>query len=351
MTVYKRGEIFHVRAQVGGIKIARTTKSSNRRVAEQLEKKWVSEVFDEVIVAGRRPITVAKAVEMFLASRRGLKGQANAEVRLRPFVKNFGSRFLHDVEAGEVREMCMSLVEDDNYAINTINVGIVYWNAIQNFCAAEKFTPGSKAKRLKGGKNRIRFLSKEEINKLLYELHPDRKHFRVKAMAQDNYDFTIALLNTGAREQEIAQLSLGQIDLDKNTITIHRSKGGTDSTLIMSKALREVVDRRIAAATTPQKLDKPFGRVADGLLFPVKAQSKCNKEWIKVAAMRAGLKDISAHTMRHTAATMWLQAGLSLPEVGNLLGHRNLQSTMVYAHFSAPAAAARAVQVLDSIGT
>ncbi len=37
------------------------------------------------------------------------------------------------------------------------------------------------------------------------------------------------------------------------------------------------------------------------------------------------------HRMRHTAATVWLRAGLPLEEVANLLGHSNVQQTLGYA--------------------
>lgn len=44
MSLVKRGKIWHVRTQVAGVTIAKSTKTANRRVAEQLEAKWISEV-------------------------------------------------------------------------------------------------------------------------------------------------------------------------------------------------------------------------------------------------------------------------------------------------------------------
>ena len=49
------------------------------------------------------------------------------------------------------------------------------------------------------------------------------------------------------------------------------------------------------------------------------------------AAERAGLGSVGAHRLRHTAATELLRAGASLPEVGQVLRHRRLLSTAVYA--------------------
>lgn len=55
------------------------------------------------------------------------------------------------------------------------------------------------------------------------------------------------------------------------------------------------------------------------------------------AAQRAGLGRVYAHRLRHTAATGMLRAGASLPEVGQVLRHRRLLSTAIYAKTNVPA--------------
>jgi integrase/recombinase XerD len=49
------------------------------------------------------------------------------------------------------------------------------------------------------------------------------------------------------------------------------------------------------------------------------------------AARRAGLGHIHAHRLRHTTATQLLRAGASLPEIGQLLRHRRVLTTAIYA--------------------
>ena len=49
------------------------------------------------------------------------------------------------------------------------------------------------------------------------------------------------------------------------------------------------------------------------------------------AAQRAGLPKMHAHRLRHTAATAMLRAGSPLPEVGQVLRHRSVLSTAIYA--------------------
>jgi site-specific recombinase XerD len=52
---------------------------------------------------------------------------------------------------------------------------------------------------------------------------------------------------------------------------------------------------------------------------------------VAAAARRAGLGQIYAHRLRHTAATQMLRAGASLPEIGQLLRHRRALTTAIYA--------------------
>jgi integrase/recombinase XerD len=49
------------------------------------------------------------------------------------------------------------------------------------------------------------------------------------------------------------------------------------------------------------------------------------------AGRRGGLGPVSAHRLRHTAATELLRAGASLPEIGQVLRHRRMLSTAIYA--------------------
>lgn len=349
MALIKRGKIFHVRAQMGGVMIAKSTKTSNKRLAEQIEAKWVAEVHSEVVVKGRKPITVDKAVAAFLEQRRGTVGYSSCEIKMRPWTSTFGKLMLHDVAAEALRSHALTLTEEEGYSVNTINVSIIYWNALQNFATKAGYTPGVKIKRLKGGSNRVRFLNEEEVEKLLAALEPSNGEFREKRKAQDNYDFTVMLLHTGAREQEIATLNLDQIDQEAGTLRINRSKGGTDTTLKMSNAVIEVIARRQIAAEMPLKEGQSLhGRTGDGFLFPERARARYNNEYFQKACTRVGLKDCSLHTLRHSFACRMLRNGLSITEVQHLLGHRNLTSTMVYAHLVPNLTADRAAQVLNT---
>lgn len=54
-------------------------------------------------------------------------------------------------------------------------------------------------------------------------------------------------------------------------------------------------------------------------------------EAVRAASERAGIGSFGAHRLRHTAATSMLNAGASLTDVGQVLRHRNLATTAIYA--------------------
>lgn len=348
MALKKRGNIWHVRKMVGSILIAKSTKTSNKRLAEQLEAKWVAEAHAEVVVAGRTPMTVKKAIELFMESRAGTPGYRTMTYRMKIF-KPLHSKSLHEVEGREITALVKKAVADKKSKINTVNLSVAYWNAMQNYCVKNDITAGPKVQKLKGGAGRIRFLNPEEIAVLLKQLDPSNKCYVKKKAAQDNYDFVMMLLHTGARDRECATIKMEHIDLTNNTLTIIRSKGGTNTTLRLTAPMLEIIARRTEAAKIPQPNAKVQGCIGNGFLFPVRAMNPTfNNSFINRAAKKAGLADVTVHTMRHTFATGMLKAGLSLPEVKELLGHRNIESTMVYAHVIPNLTANRAMEVLNA---
>ncbi|MGY6535278.1 MAG: tyrosine-type recombinase/integrase [Pararhodobacter sp.] len=59
-----------------------------------------------------------------------------------------------------------------------------------------------------------------------------------------------------------------------------------------------------------------------------------NRPWRAVRAA-AGLPDLRIHDLRHSAAAVGASAGLSLHQIGNLLGHAQARTTAKYAHLAA----------------
>ena len=93
---------------------------------------------------------------------------------------------------------------------------------------------------------------------------------------------------------------------------------------------RLVTDAKQVFAAIPRHPGNPWviaGRGASGRL------ANLNKPWIAVRK-RAGLEDVRIHDLRHSFASRALALGESLPMIGKLLGHRQVQTTARYAHLA-----------------
>ena len=72
---------------------------------------------------------------------------------------------------------------------------------------------------------------------------------------------------------------------------------------------------------------------------------------IEIAAQKAGLADIGVHTLRHSAAVAWLESGVHIKAVADLLGHSSIAVTGdVYGHTSDTTARAAVDLLADQLG-
>ncbi len=74
------------------------------------------------------------------------------------------------------------------------------------------------------------------------------------------------------------------------------------------------------------------------------------KPWRRIRA-RAGLDDVRIHDLRHTYASNAVMSGLSIPMVGKMLGHTQMQTTMRYAHFADDPVQHAAARVADALAS
>jgi integrase/recombinase XerD len=151
-----------------------------------------------------------------------------------------------------------------------------------------------------------------------------------RATANGRRDFAIVtlLVRLGVRAGEVAALTLEDVDWRAGQITV-RGKGDRSERLPLPADVGEA----IAAYLQDGRPDRAQGRA----LFvrvkaPLGALSPTGISGVVLhAAQRAGLGEIRAHRLRHTAATEMLRAGGSLPEIGQLLRHRHVLTTAIYA--------------------
>jgi integrase/recombinase XerD len=136
------------------------------------------------------------------------------------------------------------------------------------------------------------------------------------------------LVRLGLRRGEVAGLGLDDIDWRAGTISV-RGKGNC----LERVPLPPDVGLRLAEYLSIARPADVQGRIVFVRHFaPHHALSPARVSTIVGdAARRAGLGRVHAHRLRHTVATELLRSGASLPEIGQLLRHRRVETTAIYA--------------------
>jgi integrase len=127
------------------------------------------------------------------------------------------------------------------------------------------------------------------------------------------------------------------IDFDRRVILLPDSKTGAKQIYLNAPAMEILMELRKGDETASP------GFVITGRLNG-RAMVNLAKPWKKVCEI-ANLSGVRLHDLRHTAASIGLAAGLSLPMIGRLLGHTQAQTTQRYAHLDLHPALAAADQI------
>lgn len=160
----------------------------------------------------------------------------------------------------------------------------------------------------------------------MYELHLIEKQFC--SSVRDLRDAAIleALLSTGLRISELLRLTVADY---KNEITKAQTKGDKERFTIFNQAARTKIDRYLKARSGHSLL-----------LFCNANGNKLSTSYIDKTLIRvcgaAGIKRrISAHSLRHTYASLLYEGGANLIEIRDLLGHASVTTTEIYARLGA----------------
>ena len=175
------------------------------------------------------------------------------------------------------------------------------------------------------------------------------------------------LYGSGLRLTECLKLRVKDIDFQYNQITVRAAKGDKDRNTVLPQNIKEPLQKHFAKVQQLHHRDlrKGFGAVdLPGALakkypnanrefgwqyvFPSAiisvnretsrkqrhhATEKSLQRAVKVAIRKAGItKHASCHTFRHSFATHLLEAGYDIRTVQELLGHQDLNTTMIYTH-------------------
>jgi site-specific recombinase XerD len=148
---------------------------------------------------------------------------------------------------------------------------------------------------------------------------------------RDQALFTL-MLRCGLRVEEVAQLSLGNIDWKRRTLFIEDGKGAKDRMVYISPDAGRALEAYLRIRRPGPKVKKIF-LVEKGPLTGQPLSIRGIQKRMEYYAQQAHLR-ISCHHLRHTMATQMLNADADLATIQDLLGHNSIRTTQRYCRVS-----------------
>jgi len=173
-----------------------------------------------------------------------------------------------------------------------------------------------------------RALKPDETDRLLQSVKT------VRRSPKRAYAIVRCALDMGLRAGEIARLMIRDVDWHAGTVTLRGTKSLRQDILPLpmetGQALADYLQHERPHTSNPAI----FLRCLGG--FDLPTTSMAIQKLIKRAGRRIGLVHFSTHALRHTLACRLVENGSSLKEVADVLRHRSLETTRIYAKLDTP---------------
>ena len=323
-----------------------TTRASSHRAAERLLDQKLREL-DRQREVGIQPITFSEFSKKYLLHQKSAIEPSSYE-RVRGIIEGqlvpvFGKRRLSDIRLRDVQEyvnkraqtvyrrqsgiekkIAPSTVERELETLSGIFSRAMDWDYLLA-------NPTRKVKLRKYEWRKQRILDRPEEKRLFgaFEMG-DRRRYLAGIV-------TVAL-HTGMREDAILRLRWADIDFGGKTVTVRSTnerptKGKRTRAIAMSRKVEKILaDLHMEALKETQ--GTPI-TIRERYLFvnpwTGTRYVATNVAW-HAALKDAGITGLRFHDLRHTFATRAIQGGCKLPALQQVLGHRDITTTMRYVH-------------------
>lgn len=147
----------------------------------------------------------------------------------------------------------------------------------------------------------------------------------------------VTALATGMRKGEVLGLKWSNVDFANRLIVVEGTKSGYIRKIPMNAKLTETL-------THVRRKNQGEYVFADRKGNPFKS---FRSAW-EHALQKAGIEDLTFHSLRHTFGTRLGMAGVDIKTIQELMGHRDIKMTMRYSH-PTPKHKRKAVELLDGV--
>jgi integrase/recombinase XerD len=266
------------------------------------------------------------AFEQYLLGERGLTAGTVVGYLAhgRRFLAGLSSNGLAGLSAAEVTGAVLR--ESAVVSVSAAHNFVCGVRAFLRFCVIEGLVPVdlSRAALSVGGRRSWplpRGISRADAAALLASC--DRR----TGLGRRDYAVIVTLLRLGLRRSELAALTLDDIDWRHGEMVV-QGKGGREDRLPLPADVGDAIAGYLRRGRPATDRREVFVR-ARAPIRPLAAGTISST--VRRACRRAGIAETGAHRLRHTVACEMVAAQVPLPQIGQVLRHRSLQSTAIYA--------------------
>jgi len=208
-----------------------------------------------------------------------------------------------------LREHCKTAATANRYKAF---ISLCYREGVRNGKVA--VNPARLVRQRKEGGGRLRFLSREEYDRLCEVI--------TKRFPEHLAEFVVSV-HTGMRLSEQYSCTWSQVNLDRRTIELTKTKNGS----------ARAVHLNSDAVAAIESLRRPILRASDPV-FPRQGKSFDTRSWFHPCLEDAGVTGYVWHSNRHTFCSWLAMAGASIKEIQEAAGHKSIIMSARYSHLS-----------------
>jgi len=271
------------------------------------------------------------------------------------FVLFHNLRHPADMGAPEINEFLTHLAVDQKVSASTQNQALSGLLFLYRYVYGFDIGDVGDVVRARKSQHLPVVLTREEVRSVLCEL------------SGENWLMASVLYGSGLRLTECLRLRVQDVEFGRGELTIRDGKGNKDRVTMLPESLKAPLREQFEAARRVHRADLAagWGRVSlpDALCrkYP-NAPAEWAWQWVfpqqrrwhdpktgrqgrhhvhptvlqravKEAVRRSGVdKQAGCHTLRHSFATHLLEAGYDIRTIQELLGHKSVNTTMIYTH-------------------
>lgn len=273
---------------------------------------------------------------------------------IKRFILFHGKKHPRDMAAGHIRDYLSYLAVERNVSASTQNVALAALLFLYRDVLKQKLEQIEEVERARLSRHLPVVLTRPEVNAVLNNLNG------VPYLA------AALMYGSGLRLMECLRLRVKDLDFSYNQITVRSGKGGKDRVTPMPGKLKEALRNQLLKARLAhqQDLQEGFGEVelpyalarklpgaprdwAWQYVFPASKRShdprtgserrhhlheSVLQKAVITAMRKSTAKRGTCHSLRHSFATHLLEGGQDIRTIQELLGHKDVRTTMIYTH-------------------